>query len=290
MRLPQFTMPGLAALFLVATVGAADVKVAGLKFLPAVGDKAGNFTLFEKLAREAAQDGAQIVVAPEGALDGYAGSTQIVPDMNAARLRELAEPADGPYLRRVAALARELKVLVVFGFAELRGSDVRNAAAFFDADGRLLGTYAKSHLNPKTEFLYTPGGDFPVFDTSLGKCGLLICFDRQPPEPARVLAVRGARLLLIPGYSRSIEMINEDLLLRVRAFENGVGIVWVSPFNTLVISPGGEIVAERKGFGDKVVPATLPLDAIPADKRQISKRRPDLYQPIADGAGGSDRR
>ncbi len=200
-----------------------SVKVAGLKILPTLGDKAGNFARFERFAREAAQAGAKVLVTPEGFLDGYAGNTGFFPEITPARLRELAEPADGPYVTRARQLARELEVLLVFGCSEKRGDQVFNTAFLIDPDGRTVGRYSKSHLDAVTEALYAPGTEFPVFSTAVGRVGMLICFDRQPPEPARILGVRGARLVLIPGYSRNVGEVNEVLLLRVRAFTPSPG-------------------------------------------------------------------
>lgn len=278
-RYPAFILMGLAAMLAVSSF-AEPVTVAALKVIPQPWEKARNYARFEQFAREAAAGGARILVTSECYLDGYLGHKKMQPEMTLEKLRAAAEPVDGPYLRKVAALARELSVYILFGFSELRGEQVYNTAALFTPEGGLAGTYSKSHTG-KAEW-YAEGREFPVFDTKYGKVGVLICFDRQFPETSRLLALKGAQILLIPGHSPQVDRINEDVMLRVRAFENNLFVVWTNPFNTLVANPEGEIIAQNVVREEEgVIFARLDLTQRSDHRGALDDRRPEIYGEVA---------
>lgn len=253
--------------------------VASLKLIPKPGDKAANFARFEQYARQAAAAGAQLIVTSECYLDGYLGHKKMHPEMTLEKLAAIAESTDGPYVRRAAALARELSVHLVFGFSEKRGAKVYNTAAFFAPDGHLIGTYSKAHLGGVE--LYEPGNAFPVFPTALGKIGLLICFDRQFPETSRLLALQGAELIVIPAHSPEVNEINEDLMMRVRAYEDNAFVVLANPFNTLVANPAGELIVHNAMRNDEgVVYARLDLGQRDSGRGALIHRRPELYEGL----------
>jgi predicted amidohydrolase len=250
--------------------------VASLKVMPVLGDKAGNYARFEKLAREAAARGADLIVTPEGYLDGYAGGgPKQYPNMDRAKLAALAEPIDGPAAQRAAALARELHVHVIFCFTEKRGAKLHNTAAIFAPDGSLVGRYSKSHIAGGE--IYDAGDELPVFNTALGRMGVLICFDRQPPENARTLALRGAQFIVVPAYGKKSTVVDEDIMLRTRALENGIYVIYTSPRNAFVADPVGEISGQERSNTDGLVFGRIVLDARIGDRNSIKVRRPELY-------------
>jgi predicted amidohydrolase len=226
--------------------------VATLKVMPVLGDKAANFAVLEKLARRAVGGGADFIVTGEGYLDGYMGSPKINPGVTYAKLLAAADTLDSPWVKKAGALASELKVYLMFCFAERLEDKVYNAAALFAPDGSLAGRYYKTHSAPGGE-LYDPGHELKVFDTKLGRMGVLICFDRQPPENARVLALRGAQFIVIPAYGKISTPIDEDILVQTRAQENGVYVIYTSPRNAFVAGPEGEIVAKVSGDTDELM-------------------------------------
>lgn len=260
--------------------GRPTVTVASLKLIPVANDKPGNFARFEQFAREAAAAGAGIIVTSEGYLDGYLGHKKMHPEMTHQKLWEIAETVDGPYVRKAAALAKELSVHFVFCFSERRGERVFNTAALIGPEGRVLGTYSKSHTGG-VEW-YEPGSEFPVWDTPVGKIGLLICFDRQMPETARMLGIKGAEIILIPAHSPVVDRINEDVMMRVRAFENNAFVVLANPFNTLISNPAGEIIAQNTVRDEQgIIYAKLDLGTREADRGALAGRRPELYEPLS---------
>jgi len=189
----------LAVLLILAWRGlpAAEVSftIAGVRVMPDKWDKPANLSKLERWARVAAAQGANLVVAPEGFLEGYVGNEKSNPGLTREKYFGIGEPIDGPLLSRVRGLARELKIYLSLGFAERRGDRMYNSSAIFSPDGELVSHYSKSHTNDDEPF-NTKGAGFPVADTPLGRWGTLICFDRQLPETSRLLAVKGAQLSL----------------------------------------------------------------------------------------------
>ena len=103
---------------------------------------------------------------------------------------------------------------------------------------------------------------------------MLICFDRQLPETARILAIKGAQVILVPAFGLGIEEINEDILMRARAYENSVYVAHVHPKNTFIVDPDGTIVAQKRGETEEIVMAKITLDAQDPFAKSISGSSP----------------
>jgi N-carbamoylputrescine amidase len=152
----------------------------------------------EALIRRAAAQGANLVLCPELFLSPY-----FCVDQNPDHF-DLALPADAhPGLERFGRLAAELGVVLPVGFFERAGRAFYNSIAVFDADGRRLGVYRKTHIpdNPgySEKYYFTPGDTgFQVWQTRYGAVGVGICWDQWFPETARALALLGAEVLCFP--------------------------------------------------------------------------------------------
>ncbi len=148
--------------------------------------------------REAAAGGARLVVLQELHRSRYFCQTE-----DTARF-DLAEPIPGPSTRRIGSLARELGVVVVASLFERRAAGLyHNTAAVLERDGSLAGLYRKMHIpdDPgySEKFYFTPGDlGFAPIDTSLGRLGVLVCWDQWYPEAARLMALAGAEMLVYP--------------------------------------------------------------------------------------------
>ncbi|MBM3754964.1 MAG: carbon-nitrogen hydrolase family protein [Acidobacteria bacterium] len=251
--------------------------VGALTLTPEPWNKEANFAKLSKYAREAAAKGAEVIVAPEGFLEGYVGNEKHTPDLTADKyMAKAAEPLDGPLLTRVRMLAKELKVYLMVGFAERRDGKVFNSAVIFSPSGEIALRYSKSHTMNDEPF-NTKGVAFPVMESKFGKWGTLICFDRQLPETARLLALNGADTLFVPSWGGYGEM--NDQMMRVRAYENGVNLAFVHPKRALLIDATGKILAQNEGERDQVVLARFTVN----DKRKhhlMKYRRPELYKEI----------
>lgn len=252
-----------------AMAEAPQFVVAGLRVIPDRWDKESNLRKLDRFTREAAAKGANVVVTPEGFLDGYVGNDR---DLDKKRYFDTAEPMDGPSLRRVRDLARELKIYLAIGFPELRGAQVYNSVAIFGPDGSVVSRYSKTHCGGEPH--NTEGTEFPVVTTPLGRWGTLICLDRQLPETSRILAIKGAQMILVPSYGMHGEI--NDVMMRTRAYENGVYVVFVHPKRCLIIDPKGTVIASDSGQGDQIVTGSISLDQR-VGGGPIRARRPEIY-------------
>ena len=153
--------------------------VAAMRAQPKRWVRIHNFDLLTKFATDAVQQGAQLVVTCEGFLDSYTDNAKLTPELTREKYLQICEAIDGPWMKRIADLAAELRIHLSVSFAERRGSQVYNSVAVFSPEGKLVLHYSKTHT--KGEAFNTPGTHFPVAKTSLGTLGALICYDRRFP-------------------------------------------------------------------------------------------------------------
>jgi predicted amidohydrolase len=253
------------------------LRVGAIKAVPMKWSKPRNWSTLERLAREAARRGARIVVTPECFLDGYVIHEE---DCSPERLKRMAERGErGAYVKKLMALAHELSVYIVGGFTETQdGKRFYNAAWYFGPDGSVTGKYRKIHVADG----YTPGDDLPVFDLPWGRFGTVICADRRWPENIRTLAVKGARVILMPTYGMWDEA--NECWMRTRAYENGVYVCFVHPNVSLIVNPTGAIEAKLMGNVSDVLVHDLDLSA--AKGAHLDDRRPGLYKALVEPGPG----
>ncbi|MEX2261392.1 MAG: carbon-nitrogen hydrolase family protein [Bryobacteraceae bacterium] len=247
--------------------------VAALRLMPKRWDKQANLEKLEKYARQAAAQGGEVIVTPEGFLEGYVGNDKANKDLTRERYFAVGEPIDGPMIRKIRALAAELNVYLVIGFAEKRGEEMLNSVAVISPKGEIVARYSKTHTADDEPF-NTKGVEFPVVDTPFGRWGALICMDRQLPETSRILALKGSQMILVPAWGMNNE--TNEIMMRTRAYENSVWVVFVHPERVMVIDPGGKIVAQDSRNGDEAVLAKIRLDGR-VGRGPIRHRRPEIY-------------
>lgn len=162
------------------------------------GDAAANLDAIEARVAEAASAGARLVLLQELHNGAYFCQHESVAEF------DLAEPIPGPSTERLSALAARHRVVLVGSLFERRAAGLyHNTAVVFDADGRFAGKYRKMHIPDDPgfyeKFYFTPGDlGFGPIDTSVGRLGVLVCWDQWYPEAARLMALAGAELLLYP--------------------------------------------------------------------------------------------
>lgn len=172
--------------------------------------KEENLDKAEKMIREAADKGAQIILLPELFETWY-----FCQERNYESYK-LAQPLEeNPAVGRLRRVAEELKVVLPVSFFEREGNVTYNSVAVIDADGRILGVYRKTHIPDdhfyQEKFYFTPGNTgFKVWDTAYGRIGVGICWDQWFPEAARCMALMGAQLLLYPTAIGSEPIIECD--------------------------------------------------------------------------------
>lgn len=201
-------------------------NVALLQMAAQGADQEANLAKGEAFCRRAAGLGADIALFPEMWNIGY---RFFVRQQTGAR-EAWAAQAIGPedlFFQRFQALARELDMAIALTYLERWPGAPRNAVSIIDRRGEVILTYAKVHTCAwDVEGALTPGEDFPVctLETRHGpvRVGCMICFDREFPEPARLLMLQGAEVILTPNAC-GLEL-NRLTQLRTRAWENMVGI------------------------------------------------------------------
>lgn len=215
------------------------LSVALIQWFAFGNDRVSNLERAIAACREAVQSGADIVVFPEMWLVGYTPNARDGieredlwrnPDRGPAGSPEpnlwdgLDCAIDGPEVTAIRDLARELNVAVLFTFLETWPGGPRNSAALIDRHGEIALVYAKAHLCvfDSPEHGLTAGNEFPVatLDTAAGevKIGVMICYDREFPETARLLMLNGAEIVLVPN---ACDMEPNRLYqFRTRATEN----------------------------------------------------------------------
>ena len=269
-----------------------NVTVACCQVAPKIGDLAYNRTLTERVIRQAASVGAQIVVLPELVQSGY-----LFHDRSEAL--SLSEPSDGPAINLWKALAKELNILIVAGFCERLGADqLANSAAMIDAQG-LRAVYRKAHLWDEENAIFSAGNaPPPVVETAFGRISMMICYDLEFPEWVRLPALAGAQLLCAPvnwpdGPRPERERLAEVVRVQANASVNRLfiaacdrhgherGVGWVQG-SVIVDADGYPLAGPTELAGEQLLLATMNLKE--AHNKHISKlndlhgdRRPQLY-------------
>jgi len=243
-----------------------------------------------------------LLAFPEACLGGYLSVLGSGRDGTHAEQPDSLPPVtdlDGPELRRIAELAREMTVVV--GFCEEDGGVRYNSAALVSGDG-IHGVYRKIHQPLGENLYYAAGETLRAFDTPAGRVGALICYDKTFPEAARALAIDGATTVAcISAWPASRTATAGDLAEdrwthrfnifdQARALENQ--IFWVAANqtgtfgklrfvgNAKVVGPGGDVLATT-GVGEGIAAAGVDLEGDLATARRamfyLGDRRSDLY-------------
>lgn len=162
------------------------------------GDAEANLAVIESRVADAAAAGARLVLLQELHNGAYFCQHEAVDEF------DRAEPIPGPSTQRLGALAKRHGVVIVGSLFEKRATGLyHNTAVVFEADGSIAGKYRKMHIPDDPgfyeKFYFTPGDlGFTPIDTSVGRLGVLVCWDQWYPEAARLMALAGAELLLYP--------------------------------------------------------------------------------------------
>ena len=258
--------------------------------------------------REAARRGAQVICLQELFATPYFCQTEDTTHF------DLAEPIPGPSTARYARLAAELQVALVVPLFERRAAGLyHNAAVVLDADGTMSGLYRKTHIpdDPQfcEKFYFTPGDlGYGVFDTRFARVGVLICWDQWYPEAARLTALGGAELIVVPtaigwlpadrGAEGNVQRDAWRIVQQGHAIANGVYLAAVnrvgreeSPAGGLqfwgrsfLCDPQGRLLAEGSGDGPEVIVTTCcrrRIEAVRRDWPFLRDRRIDTYGPLA---------
>jgi len=268
-------------------------------------DKEANIARAEDMVREAASQGAQVILLQE------LFQTPYFPQEQTQEFFALAHPADGhPVLNRFSQLAAELEVVLPVSFFERANNAYFNSVCMIDADGSRLGVYRKSHIPQapgyEEKFYFNPGDTgFQVWPTRYCSIGVGICWDQWFPEAARTMALKGADILLYPTAIGSEVAGDESdskdhwqITMRGHAAANVVPVVASNRIGleqangSSITFYGSSFIADHKGAlaaeADRdtqtVLTASFDLDDIRAHRAGwglFRDRRPELYGTLA---------
>ena len=235
------------------------LRVASLMYKPVKWDKNENVQQLDKAIRKARRKGAELIVTPEGALEGYVVNEVIrasgqTKQKLAKRFNDLAEPCDGPYIQHFQKLSKELDVFLVLAFLEADQGNTYNTAILIGPDGTIAGKYRKTHFDQgystgtkqgDNPIGYSRGTEYPVFNVGSSKIGIMICFDRRVPEVAGRLVKNGASFIINPAYGMKGDCNRRFISARAR--ENNVPVLFVHPEQTVFSDEHGEIRSHGQG-------------------------------------------
>lgn len=270
-----------------------------------------NIRKAEKLVREAAGQGAQVILLPELFERPYFCQQRQYEFYDYATALE-----ENPAVRHFQPIAEELEIAMPISFYEKAGTRLFNSIAMLDADGSVLGVYRKTHIPDdhyyQEKFYFTPGNTgFKVWATRYGKIGVGICWDQWFPEAARAMALQGAEMLLYPTAIGSEPILETDSMPHWRRCMQGhagsnlmpvmaanrVGVEKVEPCqenggqssslsfygSSFITDNTGAIVAEANRTDETVLTASFDLEQLEKDRLSwglFRDRRPEMYADI----------
>lgn len=282
------------------------VKVAALQFSCSK-DVQENINKAEKMVKEAADNGANIILLPELFERQYFCQEKHYDYYNYALPLE-----KNPAVNRFKEVAKELGVVIPVSFYERDIDRLFNTVAMIDADGSVLGIYRKTHIPDdhfyQEKFYFTPGDSgFKVFDTRFGCIGVGICWDQWFPETVRCMAVQGAEMLLYPTAIGSEPILDVDSNSHWRRVMQGhaaanlmpvvaanrIGVETVEPCKenagqsssldfygcSFIADATGDIIASAKQE-ETILYGEFDLDALKEDRLSwglFRDRRPETY-------------
>jgi len=272
-----------------------EVTVALAQISSRVGDKEHNIKKMEKSLKQAKKKGANLVVFPELALTGY-----LCRDL----VYELAEPIPtGPSIRLITNITRRENVHVIFGMIEQSakaGGILHNTAVLIGPRG-FMGKYQKMHLPTHSVFeekrYFRPGYQTPVFKTSIGKLGMIICYDIYFPEITRLMRLKGSQLIACISASPSTRRGFFEVLTAARAIESTVFLAFTNLVGgedglqfwggSRLIAPSGSIIAQAEYDEEDLVVAKInysEMKRVEAFVPTLRDLRPEIFDALKEEA------
>ncbi|MFW6286406.1 MAG: carbon-nitrogen hydrolase family protein [Candidatus Sumerlaeota bacterium] len=255
-----------------------NLRIAMIQALASGWDVASNQEKGLALCRQAAERRADIVLFPEMWSVGY-GFPDLEDEKSIAQWRGLAQTREGPFVSAFRKLAREREIAIAVTYLESCDPAPRNTLSLLDSSGEIVLNYSKVHTcDFGDESATTPGDGFRVatLQTRIGpvKIGAMICYDREIPESARILMLRGAEIILVPNACGLHQhRLNQ---FKTRAYENMVGLAMANypaphanghsiAVHPMALDKSGnpqDIVVAEAGEDEKILMAEFDMDAI----------------------------
>lgn len=274
-------------------------------------DSSKNLKKAELLVRQAAAEGADIVLLPELFENLY-----FCQEKNYKYYQLASSVEENPAVQRFCKIAKELEIVIPVSFYEKSGNTTFNTVAVIDADGSILGIYRKTHIPDdqfyQEKFYFTPGDTgFRAWKTRYGTIGVGICWDQWFPEAARCMTLLGADILFYPTAIGSEPILDVDSMphwrrcMQGHSASNIVPVIAANRVGTETVTPSpdnnhqssslcfygssfitdetGEIITSADRTSECVITAELDLDAVREMRMSwglFRDRRPECYGPI----------
>jgi predicted amidohydrolase len=250
------------------------IRVAQIKVYPDKGKMKVNHRRLNNILRDIEKEVVDVVVTPEGFLDGYVSTEKSVTKED--MVRYAIDPLRSEYARAVSDWAKQNKAWVVYGCTRKAADGVFNTALIYNRRGLLVGMYDKLHIQTH-DHKYTPGKHLHIYESDFGPFGVMICADRRWPETPRTLTLQGARVIFNPTYGMHGEL--NLCMMRTRSYENGIYIVFTHPGQSLITNHRGAVVCNNEDKNKTYTVTEIDLSRAPANKGgHIVDRRPDVYK------------
>jgi predicted amidohydrolase len=270
------------------------MRVAVAQVEPRLAEKERNLEMCFARLEEAAAAGAELVVLPECAVPGYMfdSGEEALP---------YAEGIPGPAAEAFERECSRLGIHAITGLLEREGDTLYNSAILVGPDG-LIGSYRKTHLPfLGVDRFVTPGDELKVFDTAIGRIGLIICYDLRFPEVTRTLALHGADIVALPTNFPMAARLQCEVIAPARAAENRVYLLVANRVGkerwgefcgwSQIVDPYGKRLAETGETGETLLVADVELEkardkdyVVPGEYELylFGHRRPDLYGALVE--------
>jgi predicted amidohydrolase len=257
-----------------------------------VGDKKANIEIMQTYVTHAKKHDVDLIMFPELSLTGYTTRDFTY---------ELAEPIMGPSVKALEKIAQKEKRYVVFGMperSEKAQSVIYNTAVLLGPEG-YIGKYQKMYLPTHSVFeekrYFRPGYKASVFETDIGKLGLIICYDVFFPETSRLLRLKGAQLIICTSASPAVRSKFFEILTTARAVENNVFFAYVNLVGienglefgggSRLISPSGHIISQAKHNQEEAVTGKIDytdLQRVGTFVPTLRDLRPEIFDQLEE--------
>lgn len=227
-------------------------QVAGIQMTPVMNNIDANIKRGIKFIDQAAKEEADLIVLPEMWTTGY--------HLSKEAFLELGETREGKTVTTIRKQAKAVNSAIVCPFIEKTPEDkLYISVALIDCEGGLHGIVRKSILWGREQNIFTPGKiEYPVFDIKVGKVGILICYEMEFPEPSRLLALKGAEIIVCPSIWSLAASRRWDIQLASRALDNTVFVLGINTVGnnscgkSKLTSPLGDILHEASDSREEV--------------------------------------
>jgi len=268
-----------------------EVTVALAQISPTVGDKEHNIKKMTQKIKQAKRKGANLVVFPELALTGY-----LCRDL----VYELAEPVPtGPSIQQLSAITKRENAHIIFGMIEQSTNAtavLHNTAVLIGPRG-FIGKYQKIHLPTHSVFeekrYFRQGYEAPIYETNIGKLGMIICYDIYFPEITRLMRLKGSQLIACISASPSTRREFFEILTTARAIESTVFLAFTNLVGiedglqfwggSRFIAPSGRIITQAKYDEEDLVLAKInysDMKRVEVFVPTLRDLRPELFNAL----------